>query len=83
VIDRYVMATWFTDDWTYSVGSVAEFTHCIMRGVPCFTHDGNPLSIGTGVRLLEAALKEVNSAGRTNEKLVFALERLRRVAVPV
>lgn len=83
VIDRYVIATWFTDDWAYSVGSVAEFTHCMMRGIPCFTHDGNPLGIDAGLRLLEAALREVNGVGRSNEKLVAALERLRRIAVPV
>ena len=69
VISRYAREARFIDGWEYSSGATKEFLHCIGLGIPCFSANGDPLSIVEAISLLSSAIQNITDLGLDVPKL--------------
>jgi hypothetical protein len=74
-----ISSSWFKSDWQYSNGCTFEFAVSINAGLPTFDHQGNPLSLRQGTELIEAAIRDLDSASLDTAKLYENLSRLQPV----
>jgi hypothetical protein len=63
LIEKHVNVVLFMPGWEFSVGCVTEFVKAITVGIRTETVTGVPLSLGSGLRLMSAAVKQIENAG--------------------
>ncbi|MGE5829560.1 MAG: hypothetical protein ACM30G_14550 [Micromonosporaceae bacterium] len=77
VIEQYAKMILFVDDWQYSVGCTTEFRAALRLGLPLVDQRFEPLTYREGVRLLEAAVAEVDDAPGSGHLLRNELAAIR------
>jgi hypothetical protein len=80
VIARYADRLILVDGWQYSVGCTIEFAESVKLGLPTFTENCEQLEVGSGIRLVRAALQEYAAARVDPAPLRRALEAAEKAA---
>lgn len=76
VLEKYVIETWFKNDWEFSIGSVNEMKACLDLHIPCRSESGEPLTYITAKQLCLAANATLDTDGIVHDKLQKAHTRL-------
>jgi hypothetical protein len=66
----------FNHNWQFSNGCTFEFAAALDAGVPTFDHDGKPLDLDDGIRLIESAIQQLDADGFDTSALGENLKRL-------
>lgn len=62
-LERFCTEVRFMDGWAYSRGATKEFVHAQQLGLTCTDRNGDHLSRGHGVRLIEETVAELERGG--------------------
>jgi hypothetical protein len=69
----------FNRNWQFSNGCTFEFAVARHVGVPTLDHNGEPLELDEGIRLIESAIHQLDIEGFDASTLCENLERLRTI----
>ena len=76
VLEKFVIETWFKDDWEFSTGSVNEMKICLDLHIPCRSENGESLTSMKAKQLCLAAKATLDTDGIIHNKLQKAHNRL-------
>ena len=69
----------FNRNWQFSNGCTFEFAVTLDAGLPTLDHNGDPLELEEGIRLIESAIQELETDGFDTSALRENLERLHAI----
>lgn len=70
----------FNFDWQYSNGCTLEYAIAARKGIPRLDHEGNRLELETAIEGVEAAVKELKTAGFEIPKLENNLDLIKAIS---
>jgi hypothetical protein len=79
LIRTRVKKVYFNEDWQYSNGCTFEFAVAQDAGLPALDATGEPIPLDVGIRLIEAAVAELEADGVEQKGLRANLTLLRRL----
>ncbi|HJQ03462.1 MAG TPA: hypothetical protein VJ851_17835 [Jatrophihabitans sp.] len=80
VIQRFVGTVVFAEGWQYSSGCSLEFAAAVAAGLPALDASLQPMPLGTGLRLLDSAARELDAAGLSSAYQRRAIAEVRSVS---
>lgn len=79
VIEELCLEIRFINGWEYSVGATKEFVRAQELRIPCFDENGAELTVDAGIRLIEIAVRTMESVGIDNSRYVGRMLSLREL----
>ncbi|MGH9785122.1 MAG: hypothetical protein ACRD88_13155 [Terriglobia bacterium] len=78
VITKKCHATYFNQGWEFSNGCTREFLIAVKAGLPLFDHQGSPISVAEGKKLIRAAIESLETDGFDSQTLRQVWDELSR-----
>jgi hypothetical protein len=79
VIEELCFEIRFIDGWEYSMGATKEFVYSQKLRISCFDENGAGLTVDAGIRLIEIAVRKMESVGIENSRYAGRLLSLREL----
>lgn len=77
VLERYVKAAFFVNDWQYSNGCVYEFWFAYKQGIQVFSEDEQPLKLKAGIDLISDAISMMQRQKQSTIAIESILDKLK------